>query len=281
MGAFFSNLFTFENGRIQPVGKLSDQKSPVYDGTSGLNYSGRVYTNEFTPMSSKSICDSSMSVSLDKIGEVMPHSVSSTTLPVDDSTKRISSGTLSGYVNNLESQGLIPGQKGTMDEQNKADKKFYDDVQTEYCFYEVRYKAAVTQFLSVIANPTTANDPKVKEYLGVAMDLNKRLNSLLEILNYVGNERARAVNSRAPQLDSASKILKEKIAELTAQKNWLGGSDIKIQTQAEMIRFSAEAAQAMNIQIATFVALNVVAIGAAITVYKSMGSGSGSGSGSR
>jgi len=254
-----------------PVGVLSNERNPTYDGASGLNYSGRVYANQFAALASDICKDSATGVTINKVKDIMDKSISSPGLPVDDSTKRISATALAGHVNNLEGLGLIPGLKGTMDEQSKADRDFYAAVQNEYCFYESRYKVALTGFLTLVASSGASTDPQVQDLLDTTTKLNKRLNSLLEILNYVGNARARAVNNRSPQLEQASKALDEKIAILKAQKEYINSNDVKLRTQEEMIRFSAEKSVSMNIQIAAFVALNVVAISSVIFVYKSMG----------
>jgi hypothetical protein len=102
------------------------------------------------------------------------------------------------------------------------------------------------------------------------VNLNIRLNTLLEILNYVSNLRASAVNSRAPQITEANTKLKEAIKKLQEQKTLLESSDVRIRTQEEMMRYSSEKSRAMNIQIMFFVGLNVVALGTIITVYKTM-----------
>lgn len=254
-----------------PVATLPFQRTPVQDGASGLHYSGRMYTNQFQQMS-QDVCQGA-TASVDQINDVMPNSISSTSLPVDDSTKRISTTALQGYVNQLQGTGQIPGQLGSFDDQMKADKSFYAAVQTEYCFYETRYVAAIQQFLSLISNPNGADPNAVQGVLNAVIALNARLNSLLEILNYVGNDRAQKVNARSPQIDAANQMLDEKLAILQQQKEFLTSGDGRVKTQAEMIRFSGEKARAMNIQIMFFVALNVVALGTVLTVYKSMGSG--------
>jgi hypothetical protein len=151
-----------------------------------------------------------------------------------------------------------------------ADKAFYASIQTEYCFYEARYKAALTQFLTLVSDAHGADSGAVSSALTATVNLNKRLNSLLEILNYVGNSRARDVNERGSAIDKANASLQEKIDVLKKQQDFLTSSDSRIRTQEEMVRYSAEKNRAMNIQIMFFVALNVVALGTIITVYKSV-----------
>ena len=229
---------------------LPVQRVPVRDGASGLHYSGRIYTNQFQQLSSD-VCNGARA-SVEQIGEEMPNSISTTTLPVDDSTKRISATAIQGYVQNLVSSGRIPGQLPNFDAQMEADLAFYASVHTEYCFYEARYVAALTQFMNLVADNRGADSSSA---LTATINLNTRLNSLLEIMNYVGND--------------ANESLQQKIERLRAQQEFLKSSDVRIRTQEEMMRFSAEKSRAMNIQIMFFVALNVVALGTVLTVYKS------------
>ncbi len=256
-----------------PVAQLPLQRTPVQDGASGLHYSGRVYTNQFQQLS-QDICQGA-TASVSQINDVMPNSISTTSLPIDDSTKRISTTALQGYVNQLQGTGQIPGQLGSFDDQMKADKAFYAAIQAEYCFYEPRYVAAITQFLTLISNPNGADSNATQGAMNSVIALNARLNSLLEVLNYVGNDRAQKVNNRGPQIDAANQSLDEKLAILQQQREFLTTSDGRVKTQAEMIRFSGEKARAMNIQIMFFVALNVVALGTVLTVYKSLGGAGG------
>jgi hypothetical protein len=205
-------------------------------------------------------------VGVDSIDDVYQNGVSSPDLPVDSNTHRISSSALHGYVSNLVSSGLIPGQTGSFNDQVIADAAFYASIKDEYCFYEARYTAALAQFLALISDANGASDGQ--KMLDKTVRLNQRLNSLLEIMHYVGNDRAQKVNVRSPEIVQANDDLQKKINTLSKQKHFLESSDVKIQTQREMMRFSAEKGRAMNIQIMFFVALNVVALGSVIAVYK-------------
>ena len=256
------------------VASVPLQRTPTYDGASGLQYSGRVYANQFSALS-KDICKDAQSVSVGQINDVMPNSISTTTLPIDDSTGRISQSAIQGYVENLVGTGAIPGQMATFDQQMNADKTFYGAVQTEYCFYETRYQAALASFLAMAAQPQGADPNALQAALDTTTVLNKRLNSLLEVLNYVGNERARRVNNRGAAIDAANAALDQKLAMLRQQQEALTSGTGRIRTQEEMVRYSAEKSRAMNIQIMFFVALNVVALGTVLTVYKSLRPGSG------
>jgi hypothetical protein len=250
-----------------PVITLPIQRSPVEDGASGLHYSGRVYQNTFQSLS-KDICNGA-SVGPDKINDVYPNGISNPQLTVDPTTHRISQSALQTHVDSQVTAGRIPGQMGTFDDQMQADQAFYTAVQSEYCFYEARYTAALSQFLNTISQPTP--DQNVSNTaLQSVITINGRLNSLMEIMSHIVNERAKKINLRGPAIDQANQTLDANIAQLVAQKDFLTSSDVRIKTQEEMVRYSAEKSRAMNIQIMFFVALNVVALGTVFSVYKSM-----------
>jgi hypothetical protein len=244
---------------------VAEKKTPVMDGASGLHYSGRVYTNQMQQLSSD-ICGG-QTASASQINDVMPNGISTTTLPIDEGTKRISQPALESYAKSLVARGSIPGQKPEFNDQMNVDKTFYASLRNEYCFYETRYVAALNQFLTLVANPNGADTTAA---LAITITLNKRLNSLLEIMNYVSNSRARLVNDRSKKLNEYNDDLQSKIRILRSQQDFLQSGDVVLQTQEEMMRYSAEKSQATNIQIAFFVALNIVAIGTVLTVYKSV-----------
>lgn len=252
-----------------PVITLPLQRVPTADGASGLHYSGPVYMNQ-APRLSSSLCNG-VTVSVDQIEDIFPNGVSSPSLTVDESTHRISQQALQGHVSALISQGRIPGQtKADFATQMAADKTFYTAVQAEYCFYEARYVAALSQFLNLVSAQPPAESSAVQSALNQTIALNRRLNSLLEVINFVGNERAREVNARSPAIEKANTDIQAKLDVLNSQKTFLESSDATTRTQTEMMRFSAEKNRAMSIQIMFFVALNVVAVGTVLTVYRGL-----------
>lgn len=267
MGAFqSSSLNEVINQISQPL-----QKSPVSDGASGLHYSGQQYTNQVQLMT-QDICSGSSAVPYSAVADnyatvTGKNGVATDTLPIDAQTKRISAMALQGYVQNLMANGVIPGPDPDINTQIAADKAFYASVQAEYCFYEARYLAALTQFITVVSARNGA--PGTAE-LAATVSLNKKLNSLLEIISYVGNDRAQQVNLRNTKITQANADVVAKLESLKKQQDFLQTADVRLQTQQEMMRFSKEKSDAMNIQIMFFVAINVVALGTVFTVYKNV-----------
>ena len=247
---------------INPVVTLPFTRSPTQVGSSGLQYSGQIYANTSTQLS-KDLCNGGTATAA-QINDVFPNGVSNPNLPIDDSTHRMSAGAVKDHVTQLKNTGVIPGEVDDFTAQMAADLAFYQAVQAEYCFYEARYVAALTQFIQLASTPQGADSSAALES---TITINRRLNSLLEILTYVGNDRAQKVNGRSPQIDAANSALNSKIQILQAQQVFLSTGDVRFKTYEEMMRYSKEKNQAMSIQIMFFVALNVVALGTVISVY--------------
>jgi hypothetical protein len=240
-----------------PFATIPRRREPIPEGASGLHFpADRIYANSLQRMSSD-ICQGA-TASVDQIDDVMPGSLSTT----------MDTAGIQSYAQGLVTSGKIPGGQGSADEQLRADQVFDSQVKAEYCFYEARYITALRQFVATAAD---SNGTVAAPVLQTTVNLNRRLNSLLEIINYVSNERSRRINDRSSEITAANTALQDKIKALADQQRFLESSDVRIRTQEEMVRYSAEKSRGMNIQIMFFVALNVVALGTIFTVYSSMG----------
>ncbi len=246
-------------------------KTPILDGASGLHYSGQTYMNNVQMMTNNICSGQTISYSDPAFSTPYANGVapSGNQLPIDKNTKRVAASALEGYVNTLIQQNVIPDQMPTIDSQIAADTAFYTNLQSEYCYYETRYLAALTQFITEVSN-TNATATSGQAALNKTIQLNQTLNTLLEIMNYIGNKRARAVNDRNNLINVANEKINTRLADLRSQQTYLQSSDVRIKTQTEMMRFSKEKNNAMNIQIMFFVALNVVALGTVFVVYKNV-----------
>jgi hypothetical protein len=223
------------------------------------------YYSVFSSQSTTKLCDGTPSGS---VTDIFPKGISSTTLVPNSSSGKIDSSILMSYVSDLVNQGLAPGIKEKYDEQVKADTAFFLAVRNEYCFYETRYKSALGQFLDAISAPgIDTKSASFKSTLQRVIDLNVRLNSILEIVVYIGNDRARHVNQISSRISTENAGLSEKVEKLKAQRDFLQTGESHIRTQEEMIRYTAEKNASMNNQVIGFVLLNILAVGVVLTVY--------------
>ena len=252
----------------------SCQVNPGSDGstlqtgnnTAAICTAGDSYYSVFSSKSASDLCVGTPDGS---ITDIFPKSISSPSLIPNPSTGRIDASVLMAYLSDLVNQGLAPGIKADYDEQVKADTAFFLAVKNEYCFYEARYRNALGAFLDAISAPgVDTKSAAFNQTLQHVIDLNVRLNSILEIVSYVGNDRAQHVNQISSSISKENVELNEKVATLKTQRDFLQRGESHIRTQEEMIRYTAEKNRSMNNQVIGFVLLNLVAVGVIVTVYR-------------
>ena len=233
--------------------------------TAAICTAGNSYYSVFSSQSASELCAGTPNGS---ITDIFPKGISSTTLMPNPTTGRIDLSILISYVSDLVNQGIIPGIIANYDDQVKADTAFFMAVKNEYCFYETRYRVALGQFLDAIsAQGIDTNSAGFKKTLQQVIDLNIRLNSILEIVAYVGNDRAKHVNQISSSISNENAELAVKVSKLKAQRDFLQTGESHVRTQEEMIRYTAEKNSSMNNQVIGFVLLNMIAVGIVLTVY--------------
>lgn len=251
----------------------SCQVNPGSDGstlqsgnnTAAICTQGQSYYSIFASQSAGNLC---VGVPSGNVTDIFPKSISSTSLIPSPTSGKIDGSILISYVSDLVNQGLAPGIKANYDDQVKADTEFFLNVKNEYCFYETRYRTALGQFLDAISSTgVDTNSAAFKKILQQVIDLNIRLNSILEIVTYIGNDRAQHVNQISSSISKENADLSEKVATLKMQREFLQNGESHVRTQEEMIRYTAEKNTSMNNQVIGFVLLNILAVGVVLTVY--------------
>jgi len=196
----------------------------------------------------------------------------------DPRTNRIPRDQLLSWVNDLQTAGNIPKRpmilvghnyEVDMEKLVEQDAKFYNSLNNEYCFYEQRYRYALTTFLSLVTNPTVANNSAAKKILPKTKTLNNRVNLILEIMNYLAQDRVQYVNANREAINKMNLNINGKLKSLTKTYNMLNSDDAIVTTQKEAIRYTTEKNNYTSNQIAVWAALNIVALGTIFYVYRS------------
>lgn len=235
------------------------------NNTAAICTPGDSYYSIFSSQSASQLCAGTPNGA---VTDIFPKSISSTSLIPNPSTGRIEASILMSHVSELVNNNLAPGIKTDYDKQVQADTTFFMSVKDEYCFYEARYRTALSKFLDAISEQgVNTNSASFKKTLQQVIDLNVRLNSILEIIAYIGNDRAQHVNQISSSISTENASLSEKVAKLKAQRDFLQTGEAHVRTQEEMIRYTAEKNSSMNNQVIGFVLLNMIAVGVVLTVY--------------
>lgn len=236
------------------------------------------YTGGVPRVGAQKVCDPPASSYTD--AELMTPfvgGVGSDSLVPEATTGRISVALLQNHVDALIARGVIkqrPTQAvGTDKETNmmklvKEDADLYDKLQKEYCYYEQRYKYAFKKFLELATSREAANNRAAQTMLQNAKLLNIRVNSVLEIMNYMAATRVSTTEANKADINARNKIINTKLATLNAGYNLLSRDNAIIQTQKEMVRYTEEKNNYNTNQIALWAAANIVALGVIFYVYR-------------
>ena len=197
---------------------------------------------------------------------LFPNGISFTGFELNDQ-QRIPPDVLAAKITSLQSSNLMPTNKGDVDQQVVVDSQFYKSVKMEYCWYENRYNYLLRKYLKLLMSDNK-NDVTLSMSLNNSTtEVNKRLQSLLEIMNTVANERAKRVDTfRQRHIDGNDSINKN-ILRLADIKKKLNSNNLRLSTQREMQVYTEEKNRALRVQVTVFAILNVVALGVVYTAY--------------
>jgi len=197
---------------------------------------------------------------------LFPNGVSFTGFDLNDQ-QRIPPDILASKITALQSSNLIPSDKPGVDDQVAVDSQFYKAVKTEYCWYENRYNYLLRKYLKLLMSDNKDDITLSMSLNNSTTELNKRLQSLLEIMNAVANERAKRVDIFRQRHVEGNDSINKNIQRLAEIKKKLTSNNLRLSTQREMQVYTEEKNRALRVQVTVFAILNVVALGVVYTAY--------------
>jgi hypothetical protein len=207
--------------------------------------------------------------------------VASDTLVPDASTGRVPVGAIAAHVASLsalKSDGALKPRpirrvgsdiETDMDTLVANDAALYNKLSEEYCYYEGRYRFALKKFLTLATSRNPTDNGRARALLENTRRLNIRVNSLLEIMNYLAQERVVAVNANKADINSRTAVLNTRLADMRKGYAFLSSENAVITAQKEMVRYTEEKNNYTSNQIALWTAANIVALGVIFYVYRS------------
>ena len=200
--------------------------------------------------------------------------ISTTTFTPDTTTGRVPAAQIESYITSLRSKGLLSSahsstsyanSPGTLSGQINTDAQTFTAIQAEYCYYQDQYKQALSEYLTDVTSNAAASTT-----INNVTQLNLRLNSLIEIMNSLSQERAKNVQSNKDSINKWNADISKKLSGLQDQYNRIQRDDKTILTQTKMMEFSKEKNNAISNQIGLYIALNIAAIGMIFFVSRSL-----------
>lgn len=203
--------------------------------------------------------------------------VASDALLPERATGRVNVAALQAHVNALTAAGIIkarPSQTVGTDTETVMrklvddDAALYGNLQKEYCYYEQRYKYAFKQFLKLATSRNPTDNRAAQVMIENAKRLNIRLNSVLEVMNYMAAARVPIVDSNKTDINVRNEEINTKLARLRGGYDMLNRDNAAILAQKEMVRYTEEKNNYNRNQIAVWAAANIVALGVIFYVYR-------------
>ena len=199
---------------------------------------------------------------------------------------RDSNGILTGeavktLVDQLVSQGRVPQVPAPATTDRSAltafatkDSAFAAGLRAEYCFYDSRYRYALQQMIAKLQAGYNASDANaaaaLRSYVETTQALNQKLNDLTQISAEVAKRRLQQSSAANQDISRLSAAMDEKATVLRKQSEILRSQEGAANLYKEMVKYSQEKVRATDNLLSLYSALNVVAIGMLIYIYKSM-----------
>ena len=232
--------------------------------------------------------DKSVNMTTQDLQATFPNSIlpGSVTRNADGS---ISDTSLNAQIQSLSATGVIPirpdvnslqGGNAPNDPSSplatyiQKENKFLNNVKTEYCFYETRYRYALKNLLDSVAQaslPAANNQPSQNSfevYLPITKTLNQNLNDLTQIVNAVANLRYSLSRQDNSNINNINETLSKRAADLKAQAAILQSDGAAADLRKRMVEYTKEKNKATNNLLTLFFVLDIVAIGVLVTLAR-------------
>jgi len=216
-----------------------------------------------------------------QLTDKFPGGIGSETLLPDPNTGRIREADIDAYVIQVKGSGVLKARpskrlgNGDLAEEEtnidllvSQDAALFNQLRLEYCYYEQRYRYALTQFLLKATSRDQKDNVPAQNMLTITKTLNLRLNSILEIMNYLAQDRVTNVNMNKISINKANSSINEKLGKLKKSYDFLTRDDAIVKTQKEMVRYTEEKNNYTTNQISIWATLNIIALGSIIYVYR-------------
>ena len=220
---------------------------------------------------------------------IYPNSILPSSAVTRNQDGSIADASLNSHVQSLSSAGIIPVRPDINKLQGgepandasaplakyvQHENAFLNNVKSEYCFYESRYRYALNSLLDSVAQaslPASNNQPSQSQfevYLPITKTLNQKLNDLTQVVNAVANLRYSLSRQDNQSINDINQTLSKRAADLKAQAAILESDGAAADLRKRMVEYTKEKNSATNNLLTLYAVLNIVAIGVLVTLAR-------------
>lgn len=192
-----------------------------------------------------------------------------------DASGMLKDTTLKSLVGSLKSSGIIPTAtvKTNPEDFRMKQQELLKNIESEYCFYEARYKYSLEQLFNKInigyMNNTGDVQSGIQASLSSTQALNQKLNDLTQIINGITEDMMESTTGLEAEAKELDNKMKEQKKKLDAQNKIITSNQAVTELNKQMVKFTEQKGKYSNNLLGLYSFLNVVALGLLIYVYKS------------
>lgn len=145
------------------------------------------------------------------------------------------------------------------------------NAEAEYCFYSGRYKYAITQLFTHIADATagsTSSEQIINSMTERAIRLNRRLTDLTQIVNALTVSEYASAKELDNRINNLNGQLSEQFGKLQRQADILKMEAPAVDIKKRMVEYTKEKAKSQSNLLSLYFFLDIVALGILFYVYK-------------
>jgi hypothetical protein len=153
----------------------------------------------------------------------------------------------------------------------KEEAAAIDNIKKEICFYNSRYQLSLNNLIiklqSGYSSSDDANKTQVNAKLEVTVQLNRKLNDLIQIMNEFTKTRLAQSQSYNESINSLNKSLLEKSKVLSDQNSILTSGRADALLYKEMVKYTKQKTNYTNNMLMLYSFLNITALGLLFYAY--------------
>jgi len=191
-----------------------------------------------------------------------------------DASGRFTANAVQTILSNLTNTGVIPvSAKNDTALLEKKQATFLQNVKQEYCFYYARYKYALTKLLEAIRQGYSESTPDKKQlvakYLAYTQSFNQKLNDLVQLTDAITATLASTTPAMDAGIQQMNQQLQDQKEKLAQQQKMINSGEAAKKLSKDMVRYTEEKGRYTDNLLTLYSALNIVALGLLVYVYKS------------
>lgn len=241
------------------------------------------------------ICKATATVSSEAdLQQPFPNSILPTSAPERTADGRLTQGALDSIYNTLVSRGRLISndrykqilvnvttqqdkdeQKRTLEGVGAKENETMVALQTEFCFYYVRYKFALEDLFETLSRTSAGSSltgpqrATIETKISNAKNLNTKLNDMIQITNAIAKRRSSEMRDQNLTINLMNENIKDVYTRLQEQNAILRKEDSVADLRKRMVEFTQEKNQSASNLLSLYGFLNFVALGLLFYVARS------------